>query len=768
MALEVTHDVQIQKDDEGRARQLSHPLRPFTFSESGLEGIPSPRALADQYLQQIQSLINLPATATGNLSFSLESVPSDAGMDLRFKEEKKTSDSAAVTYAQARFGIPVWNAGLTVRMRTQPLEVTGAANAVHYDLELPEPSRNAAYLPEKIDGRNLPDLFPPGVIRDASINKRRLWIYKFDPDERIDHEVRAKPPSVAFEQGPPTLPLFPLPPSIKPAQHYVVTEVLFTMALPNWGKLNWRTFVEVETGAVLYVRALIACVGNGSVFPSDPVTLHGDACSAHATAAVLDALRVPVALSAAGPVPPQVSMKLKGQWVDLVDTQPPVAAGPTAVAPFDFKYSAKTDHFAAVSAYHHCDNLFRMVEGMGIGVLDYFDGTTFPVPVDHSALGGAVNAQAPGNESGNGSGGFLFGTAAPGTGVGIAADVRVVLHEFGHAILWDHVGSPNFGFAHSAGDSMAAILHDAGTQASDPSETFPFMSVSAGLSRRHDRQVEEGWAWGGPMSIDDRQYGTEQILSTTLFRVYQACGGDDPDIAVKRAAARYVVYLILKGVGLLSFTSRDPRVFANALIESDIGTINFEGHPGGALHKVIRWSFEKQGLFQPPGAPRPVMQPGAPPEVDVYIEDGRHGEYMPYGAAIADTPDVWNRHAPDGGHTHQPAIAGSPQFLYVRARNRGTSSASAVSARAYQAAAGTTEWPAGWTSLGAPLVAPGSIPSGGQVVLGPIPWVPGGANPRLLVSVSATGDPSNIDVVQGSLPVSRLVSTDNNLALKSA
>jgi len=254
MALEVTHDVQIQKDDEGRARQLSHPLRPFTFSESGLEGIPSPRALADQYLQQIQSLINLPATATGNLSFSLESVPSDAGMDLRFKEEKKTSDSAAVTYAQARFGIPVWNAGLTVRMRTQPLEVTGAANAVHYDLELPEPSRNAAYLPEKIDGRNLPDLFPPGVIRDASINKRRLWIYKFDPDERIDHEVRAKPPSVAFEQGPPTLPLFPLPPSIKPAQHYVVTEVLFTMALPNWGKLNWRTFVEVETGAVLYVR----------------------------------------------------------------------------------------------------------------------------------------------------------------------------------------------------------------------------------------------------------------------------------------------------------------------------------------------------------------------------------------------------------------------------------------------------------------------------------------------------------------------------------
>ena len=67
-----------------------------------------------------------------------------------------------------------------------------------------------------------------------------------------------------------------------------------------------------------------------------------------------------------------------------------------------------------------------------------------------------------------------------------------------------------------------------------------------------------------------------------------------------------------------------------ALTEADATTDLFEGHPGGAFSKVFRWSFEKQGLYQPAGAPSPVKQPGGPPSVDVYIDDGRLGEYMPY------------------------------------------------------------------------------------------------------------------------------------------
>ena len=60
---------------------------------------------------------------------------------------------------------------------------------------------------------------------------------------------------------------------------------------------------------------------------------------------------------------------------------------------------------------------------------------------------------------------------------------------------------------------------------------------------------------------------------------------------------------------------------------ADLGDWTSDGLAGGAYSKVIRWAFEKQGLFQPAGTPTPNNNAGAPPPVDVYIDDGRHGEY---------------------------------------------------------------------------------------------------------------------------------------------
>jgi hypothetical protein len=768
MAFEVNLEVQLRKDEEGRVRQLSHPLKPYSASDAGLDADQSLRALADQYVRDIQPILSIPLESTTALPDAFETtIPSDAPMELRFAGEKRIAESATVTYAQTQFDIPVWNAGVTVRMRSTPMEVTGASNSVHYELNLPKPSERAPYLPNNIDAQVLVGLFPPGVVANPKITRTNLWVFYFDPEERLDPESRAKPPGVAFEQGPPTLPLNRLPQNIRAGQHYVVTEVLFGLPVPGFHQLNWRAMIEVETGAVLYLRALIACVGRGCVFSKDPVTLHGDGVSAHSPADVLDSLREEVDLTAVAPVPPQSKAALRGPLVELREVSHPTAVLPTEPSPFEFVYSSKSGKFAAVNAYHHCDAIFRFIEGLGIPLSDYFDGTQFPVPVDHDALGKAVNAQAPGNSTGDGSGGFLFGRAATGTDVGIAADVRVVWHEFGHALLWDHVRSPNFGFAHSAGDAIGAILYDPGTKAGDRFETFPFMEASAGLSRRHDRPVTAGWAWGGPVHIDDRQYGSEQILSTTLFRLYQACGGEDSDPTVQQFAARYVVYLIIKGIGLLSFMSRDPRVYVDALIESDVSTGLFEGHPGGAFHKVIRWSFEQQGLYQPPGAPRPVQQPGAPPDVDVYIDDSRHGHYMPYLSAIDATEDIWNRHSPDGGHVHQSPQAGVSQSLYVRIKNRGTVSATNVTVRAFQSARTNPQWGTGWTPLAAPLQVNGSLASGGELIAGPISWNPNGTHPKILVSVHAAGDPANIDLIAAPIPLARLVPTDNNLAMRT-
>ena len=212
--------------------------------------------------------------------------------------------------------------------------------------------------------------------------------------------------------------------------------------------------------------------------------------------------------------------------------------------------------------------------------------------------------------------------------MGLACDWRVVLHELGgHGILYQSVNSPNFGFAHSAGDSFAAILNDPETRAADRFQTFPW--VFGVIDRRHDRSVTAGWAWGGVNDVGG--YSSEQILCTTHFRLYLSIGGDSSEVAMRTYASRYVAYLMLRTIGSLTQPTNpgNPTSYASALMTAELGNWTSADQVGGVYWKVIRWAFEKQGLFQPPGAPVPVVSEGAPPPVDLYIEDGRHGEY-PY------------------------------------------------------------------------------------------------------------------------------------------
>jgi zinc metalloprotease ZmpB len=478
---------------------------------------------------------------------------------------------------------------------------------------------------------------------------------------------------------------------------------------------------------------------------------------------------------------------LSGQFVELVNIVPPTVAPPTAAnPPADFIFDAPSRAFAGVNAYHHCDGLFRRMEDMGFNVTSYFDGTTFPVPVDACAFGDMRNAQAPGNATRTGSGGFQFGLAGtPFPAVSIAADVRVVLHEFGHTLLRDNVHSPNFGFAHSAGDSLAAILLDPQSALrNDPTrrfETFPWVIPN----RNHGRDIAQ-WAWDGPnydpfnrFGVDAAGYLAEQILSTTLFRLYRAMGGDSQDAEERKLAARRAVYLIFRAIGSLGINPATPtprpEIFATTLMNADIGTRDFEGYIGGALQKVIRWSFEKQGLYQRPGGARPVTTEGAPPPVDVFIEDGRHGEYS-YDASPR--PEIWNRLTanPGGGPAaHQTPVAGSTNFIYVRIQNRGFQPAPNVVVRGYTGDPATAmAWPGDWTAMTPPQIAqPGSLAAGGSQDAGPFAWTPvGGTTAAILMEVSATGDLSNIDArtffpcATGPTRPAQLVPFDNNLATR--
>lgn len=775
MSFQLTPNVHVRRDRQGRIRQLSHPAEPYRPDAVDLAAITdadarvTPRALAEQYIRDVSGVLELPSS-TDNFAAGFAASPSAADEDLRFKEEKSVGNATTVSYAQTRFGLPIWDAGVAVQINTRPMEVTGSHNAVHFDVQVERPPADAPYLPQKMDRSTLARVLnlsgaPP------TVNATRLLIYRYLREDRIDPQVNAHRSSEEFtglagskEREFPTLQLPPLPAAIVDGRHYIVTEAMFSLALDYWGTLNWRAFIEPATGAVLYLRALVSCA-TGAVFLSDPVTVTGVLHSAAESETVLNPIRASVALM--GLTGSGVSLQLNGEFVKLTEVDAPGTAMPAEVSPFDFTYSCKTDNFAACSAYHHTDSVFRLIQGMGIDLNTYFNNTDFPVPVDPHALGSQVNAQARGNVMGNGMGAFVFGAARQGEKLGIAADARVVLHEFGHALLWDHVDSPNFGFAHSAGDSLAVILNDPDTKAPDRFETFPFMKASAGLSRRHDRDVTAGWAWGG--TRDDTQYGSEQILSTTLFRVYLAAGGGSNDPAVRRWASRYVSYLILKACGLMSFTTGDPDVFVSALIDADGNTADFEGHPGGAFRKVIRWSFEKQGLYQPAGAPEPVTSPGAPPEVDVFINDGRNGEYA-FQDPFEGTAEVWNRLAPDGNTSHQQPTVGGANHAYVRIGNRGTQDAANVSVRGYQAKNDDgAMWPTQWKPMTTAVVSvAGNVPVGGRVVVGPFTWTPQMPNQRVLFSVSAPGDVSTLETVtSGPILVSRLVRLENNLAQRT-
>ena len=795
MTFELNDDVKIDKDERGNVQVLEHFQQPFVAGETAgamrvadsASGLPNtPQGLAQQYLRQVAPVYgldqNMLADTGGSNGLARESAAASPDGKLELADEKDIMGTTTVSYQQTYAGLPIWKAGVSVTIQSEPMRVTASQSSVHHDINLPPDTTNP----------DTPESFSPAKLKQAlnitagtpKVTGTRRLIYQYDQERRIDPEAQAasgKP----LEDGPPTLPLAPLPPEIQPGQHYVVTEVLFTLPVENLGPVNWRVFIEEQTGAVLYLRALIACA-SGTIFRSDPLTAGaGAGVTPIAGAAVLNPFRSTVTLEGLTTGNPQT---LSGQFVRLVDNDAPAIVPPTRVnPPANFAFDAPSREFAAANAYHHCDWLFRLMQGMGFNLSSYFDGTSFPVPVDACAFSDAINARAPGNTTGTGSGGFQFGLAgAPFPAVSIAADLRVVLHEFGHTILWDSVHSPNFGFAHSAGDSLAAILLDPESALrTDPVRrfhTFPWILPD----RQHGRDVATGWAWGGTNDVGS--YSSEQILSTTHFRIYRSLGGDSSDLNRRKMAARQAAYLIFRAIGSLASNpvtpTPNPGVYATALMNADIGTVNFEGYRGGAFHKVIRWGFEKQGLFQPAGTPRPITRPGAPPAVDVYINDGldyegnpRNGEYR-FQPVHWECRDIWNRHNAGmggGGGVHETPIVGRTNFAYVRVKNRGTQAATNVVVRGYSAnpGAGLT-WPGDWTPMQTPQLTVANIPSGGEVIVGPFRWKPRNVGHEcMFMEVSAPGDRSNIDPLTffpsatGPTPEWRVVPFDNNIGQRN-
>jgi hypothetical protein len=408
---------------------------------------------------------------------------------------------------------------------------------------------------------------------------------------------------------------------------------------------------------------------------------------------------------------------------------------------------------------------------------------------------------------------------SPAEPLGIGTDARWIWHEMGHVLLMASVGELQFRFCHSVGDALAAIALDPqselATNGNWRGATYPWVF----LPRRHDRCVSDGWSWGGTMHHALSQvpatqaprrkgYWTEQILSSSLFRLYRCLGGDtsvglpgDPGKLARESASHYSVYLIMRAMQTLGSSlvvpANEPDQLISALIDADIGTgpwnVSFppgSASPmqfrrvGGCTHKVIRWAFEAQGMYTIAG--RITDGPGLPPPVDIYIANGRStvnmaqggvqygpGSYFPVSLDWdpnqdeSDQPPAWQ------ATTQAIKVAGSDIFVTVG--NRGTQPATGVEVRVWFSDWANGEEPAAWNSgswTQCGLLPSQTIGPGGSITFGPFAHASPGTRYLVLAEATCDDDRANVDPATGlrcsqqPTPLLDLVANDNNLGLR--
>ena len=786
MAFTVTSRVHVYKDAQNHIRAMEHIWEPYLRPQLNL------RELAHDYLVDVLETYDIQSEVVDPILpdlFTLlgTTITSDL-TDVRIMGENATLGMNNFTFVQTHFSLPVWESGITLTILEDPIRVTGSASTFHLGGTYQTPSDDPPCTADKISEpafKNLlgtavnthPDL-QKGLDRLRIVDDPRMWVYQYDRNARYypkpsngpipdDYGSQSDDP---LHESPPTLPLPSVPASIVDQKHYVVSEVLFTLALPDLGEITWRAFVEVDTCAILYLRALVSAA-TGKSFVTDPVSDTGHTfMPAELVPATLDS----AVYSRASIVTfdTTIATSLDGPYVSLAN---PVQSKYVAPAcEFDFQPSTESLKFSSVNGYFHVDSAFKMIDELWAlikpGAGSYFYNKRHNLPVEVKIEQTLFDAKTFANGNSNpGVAQFMLGRTNMTNYLSNATSKRVVLHEFGHALLLESTRAMNFDFAHSAGDGMSAIVCDPGSKA-PYGVTFPWAQLSPWIApkdqRHHDRNVADGWAWHGSNDqgiSKSLQYGSEQILSTTLFHAYRSAGGAATSLnpavqlATRRFASDFLTYLIVSTIGRLGLSwavpMQYPEQFEHQLAHSDNALPGLPNHARGAFNKVIRWVFEKQGMFKIP----PVLNvdaEGDPPLVDVYINDGRDGEYE-YQYNFWNSPDIWNRHTTDGQLSHQTPIPNQPNHIYVRIKNRGSNAAQHVRLRVFSAYPGTglvwntTSQYQGWKALTPGSVTlPGSISANGEVIVGPITWTPTHLwHECLLAVVSDIADPSNVDTI---------------------
>ncbi len=118
LAFIVTPNVHVERDKDGIVRHLRHLQEPYTPEAAGfaVAAVVTPQSLATQYVRDVASIYKIDTAQLINLVKRPEDKLTDEGTQLRFAEQKSIMETTVVSYAQTHYGLPIWEAGVSVTL----------------------------------------------------------------------------------------------------------------------------------------------------------------------------------------------------------------------------------------------------------------------------------------------------------------------------------------------------------------------------------------------------------------------------------------------------------------------------------------------------------------------------------------------------------------------------------------------------------------------------------------------------------------------------
>jgi hypothetical protein len=567
-------------------------------------------------------------------------------------------------------------------------------------------------------------------------------------------------------------------------EYYLVWDLRVATERPN---RRWRVLIDARTGELIKLEDLrVFASGTGTVFDPNPAVSSGNPAITWDDDALLEAETRDVTLEHLGHRQ-SGKLHLDGTHVKTTELDDPKVTEPTS-ASGTFEFAPKDKGFLDTMVYFHIDRFRAYLQD---------DLALNHIPVQAVR----VDPHIAGWETWAGDDDIVFGEEG-GAVLGLApdaADALVIVHEYGHVLqamlLPDSViGNEPAGISEGYGDFIVAVYYDdrhkpgTGTRGA----LFPWSRPAFQL-----RHYSVNWKFGGPEWNAGALYEKGALWCTTLFEAYRKLGGDSTQPDIREAARALAIRLFTDALTKLPVETEvatSETVLAAAIESADA---ELDGWwPANGLHrKVLADTFGRRDCtgYRP-------QDPGH--EVDVYIADGRAGGYgsddgqdhfdqnlwkEDHGASLG--KDLWATRKPyktaaaqanaDPAADHVEPAAGKVSNVYVRVRNRGIQTSGPVVVRVFIAGAGppavagtdtSLTWPDAWAPGELlPSLNVATIPAGGKVVVGPLPWTPAASGVQtVLAVVECSADPALTETLRPTdrVAAAALVPFDNNLAMR--